>query len=48
MGISYLRSNKIRESKKTEELHNLIESKVKPSEKGMDASSVREDRDRGH
>jgi hypothetical protein len=34
--------------KKVERLHQLIENKVKPSRKGSAASSVREDRDRGH
>jgi hypothetical protein len=41
-------SFKVESRKKTEELHKLIESKVKPSKKGLGASSVREDRDRGH
>ena len=39
-------SFKVNSRKKTEELHKLIESKVKPSKKGFGASSVREDRGR--
>ncbi len=29
-------------------LHNIIKTKVKPSEHGFAAKSVREDRDKGH
>ena len=39
-------SFKVNSRKKTEELHRLIEGKVKPSKRGLGASSVREDRGR--
>jgi hypothetical protein len=39
---------KVQSGKKVRELHQLIESKVKPSRKGSAVSSVREDRDHGH
>jgi hypothetical protein len=39
---------KVQSRKKVEELHQLIENKVKTSRKGSAVSSVREDRDHGH